>query len=56
MALLPPTDEYGTPTEKMPRCPECNADELVMLSPGFAYCFACGHRVYELVAPVPRPK
>ena len=43
---LPPCDEWGVPIWKMPPCPKCSEDELGMLSPGFALCYACGFRVW----------
>ena len=38
---LPDCDENGTPLEKMPNCPRCDADELGMLMPGAAFCYFC---------------
>jgi len=38
---LPGCDEWGTPLAKMPDCPRCEDDELGMLQPGFAVCYAC---------------
>jgi len=44
---LPDCDDYGTPKEKMPICPECGEDELVMIQPGEASCIACGLKVID---------
>lgn len=45
-------DEYGTPKTKMPSCPLCDHDELGLIQPDMAYCYACGLTV--LRDPVPR--
>lgn len=44
---LPETDEHGTPREKMPDCPRCGEDELGMLRPSYAFCYACGFEIDE---------
>lgn len=45
---LPSCDAWGVPTEKMPRCPHCREDELGMMRPGHALCYACGIHVIGL--------
>lgn len=38
---LPPVDEWGVPTEKMPYCPVCGEDEVGMFAAGRALCYRC---------------
>ena len=43
---LPSTDDWGRPTAPMPKCPQCGDDELGMLHPGYALCYACGWQTW----------
>lgn len=38
---LPPADSWGTPTAKMPHCPQCGCDELGLIEPDRGVCYVC---------------
>lgn len=44
---LPKCNEYGTPKEKMPYCPNCGEDELGMMTPSYAICYSCGIMIVD---------
>lgn len=46
---LPKSDEYGIPVSKMPNCPKCGEDELGMIHPMYAICYACGTDFHKFV-------
>jgi len=45
--ILPKTNKYGTPLEKMPNCPVCGEDELGMMTDRKAFCCYCSATIYR---------
>lgn len=39
---FPELDEWGTPTAKLPDCPQCGEDELGVIHSGLLMCYRCG--------------
>jgi len=42
---FPELDEYNTPKEKLPNCPNCGEDELGVIHERYMMCYACKWRM-----------
>jgi hypothetical protein len=42
VTTFPELDEHGTPTAKLPDCPQCGDDELGVVSRDCVLCYRCG--------------
>lgn len=45
MMEFPELDEWDTPTEKLPNCPQCGEDELGVIHKHLLLCYACGWKM-----------